>query len=503
MRFASTSLRWVSLCACSTLALFAGCSSIDDVGQMSVGSTGLSGTTSGGTTGSVTTAPPTTTDPTGMNDTTGIESDTAGSSSAGSTGGGTATSGGTEEGTAGSTGGVGSTTDTTGMVGPDGDGDGALDGSDNCPDIANPDQANSDADPLGDACDNCPMADNPGQEDLDMDMIGDVCDDDDDNDMVPDVMDNCPVVANPMQEDADKDKMGDACDDDDDNDTVPDAMDNCGLIANMDQKDTDGDMMGDVCDEDLDGDGIPNGDDPFPADKNLPGVVVPYKIYAHTSSTLYTVDVMTYAVSQVGAFKFSNDGCDHSVTDVAIDRWGVLYGITFGCGYVIHPQTGQTYKLGTLPNSFNGLTMIPKGIIDPNKDALVAITTGGTWYQLKLVNGMFQAVQLGSYGAGYTSAGDAFSIEGVGTFAAVNKQGVNNATVIVDVDPATGKVKSDLATLNGYPTVYGLAGWEGLILAFDSSGNVIKVDPMTKVVTPLGNKGASWWGAGVGTVLPQ
>ena len=38
----------------------------------------------------------------------------------------------------------------------DPDGDGTCESSDNCPGLANPDQANSDADTVGDACDQCP-----------------------------------------------------------------------------------------------------------------------------------------------------------------------------------------------------------------------------------------------------------------------------------------------------------------------------------------------------------
>ena len=57
-----------------------------------------------------------------------------------------------------------------------GDQDGIADVCDNCPDDANPDQADGDSDGLGDICDNCPNDANPNQEDGDEDGVGDVCD---------------------------------------------------------------------------------------------------------------------------------------------------------------------------------------------------------------------------------------------------------------------------------------------------------------------------------------
>ena len=108
---------------------------------------------------------------------------------------------------------------------PDSDGDGIPNGSDNCPLVANPDQANNDGDAEGDACDadddndgvnddvdNCPLTPNANQANNDGDGQGDVCDADDDNDGVNDGADNCPTVANPNQEDFDLDGIGDACD---------------------------------------------------------------------------------------------------------------------------------------------------------------------------------------------------------------------------------------------------------------------------------------------------
>lgn len=69
-----------------------------------------------------------------------------------------------------------------------------------------------------------------------------------DGDGVPDGSDNCPAVANADQANFDGDVDGDACDPDDDNDGVDDADDNCPVDANGDQSDVDGDGIGDVCD---------------------------------------------------------------------------------------------------------------------------------------------------------------------------------------------------------------------------------------------------------------
>jgi hypothetical protein len=75
----------------------------------------------------------------------------------------------------------------------DSDCDGIPDGSDNCPGVANPDQADTDNDGQGDACDNACTNDADGD---------DVCDD----------ADNCPTTANPAQTDSDGDGIGNACD---------------------------------------------------------------------------------------------------------------------------------------------------------------------------------------------------------------------------------------------------------------------------------------------------
>ncbi|MEZ5359332.1 MAG: thrombospondin type 3 repeat-containing protein [Candidatus Zixiibacteriota bacterium] len=144
------------------------------------------------------------------------------------------------------------------------DDDNVGDPCDNCPEIANADQTNSDDDYLGDECDNCPYHTNPCQADTDEDGLGDVCDNcpeidnpdqtDIDKDHVGDICDNCPDDPNSDQIDSDGDGMGDVCDqcpDDPYNDYDDDGYcadeDNCPFVANPDQLDSDGDGIGDVC----------------------------------------------------------------------------------------------------------------------------------------------------------------------------------------------------------------------------------------------------------------
>jgi MYXO-CTERM domain-containing protein len=141
---------------------------------------------------------------------------------------------------------------TPDYMSPDTDGDGHMDGADNCPSMRNDLQRDTDQDEVGNGCDLCltdggdPVRDRMPMayytEDMDNDLIGERCD-------------NCTDVSNEWQKDDDGDGVGNACDVDcvdEDHDEACDDNDNCPEIYNPDQMDLDNDGLGTACDSDED-----------------------------------------------------------------------------------------------------------------------------------------------------------------------------------------------------------------------------------------------------------
>ena len=355
-----------------------------------------------------------------------------------------------------------------------------------------------DEDGIFDNEDNCPSIPNPDQANMDGDLNGDVCDPDLDGDFIVNGSDNCPESYNPTQSDMDNDGVGNPCDPDTDGDGLQNSEDNCPQSENPSQDDFDQDGIGDPCDPDDDNDEVPDIADELPFDSNWPGLAIDGEIYAHTSSTLFKFDPVAVTVTAVGPFGWPQ-GSD-TMTDICVDYEGHLFGVSFNKLYRCSAITAECIYLAGLPTSFNGMTVVPVNTVTPGKETLIGIGNNGSWNQIEVQNNQGIITQLGSYGAGYTSAGDAYSIEGLGTYAAVNKSGVFN-NVLVEVDPVDGHVLQDVGPLTGYSSVYGLAADGTNAYAFDAGGAILLLDVTTgttSVVLPSG-QGQSWWGAGVTT----
>lgn len=280
------------------------------------------------------------------------------------------------------------------------------------------------------------------------------------------------------------------------------------------QEDTEGqddsgmgiDAESDVSEEppasDQDGDGVPDENDLFPNDPDLPGTVKPNRVYGHSSTQLWNLETATNALEYECDFSWAPGAgfTGGQMTDIAIDRYGVLYGVTFGSLHTCHPETCACVHLGELPSSFNALTFVPAEVFGETSDVLIGIGGNGSWYRLEPGEVLWEAIFLGEYGGGYTSSGDAYSILGMGTFATVKKSGVSS-DVLIRVDPLTGQWLEEVAVLDGLGGVYGLAGWSSRAYAFDSSGAIRIIETTTgAVVNTIVEAPVSWWGAATPTL---
>lgn len=221
-------------------------------------------------------------------------------------------------------------------------------------------------------------------------------------------------------------------------------------------------------------------------------------VFAHSSDTLYRLDKNGFV--KIGYFTFDkNPG---SMTDIAIDKLGTLYAVTFDELFTCEAKTAKCKWIASLPESFNGLTFVPKGTVKPNDEALIGIANSGTWNLIDVKGSTATVTKLGNY-AGYTSSGDAFSVESIGTFATVKSSGSFGGTdILVEIDPANGSVKKKVGD-TGVSDLWGFAWFGGKFYGFSSNTNVYEIDTTTakaKVATGfVVPKGVAWWGAGVST----
>ena len=189
------------------------------------------------------------------------------------------------------------------------------------------------------------------------------------------------------------------------------------------------------------------------------------------------------------------------MTDIALDMDGVLWGVTFNDLFTCDKATAQCNWLAGLPGSFNGLTFVPKGTVDPSVETLIGVGTDGSWNAIAVQGKVAKITKLGAYGNGLTSSGDAFSVEGVGTFATTKPQFQFGGTdKLVQVNPVNGAtiVVGD----TGVSDLWGFAWYGGKFCGFSSSGAVYEIDVSTgkaKFAAFAVPGGLSWWGAGVST----
>lgn len=220
-------------------------------------------------------------------------------------------------------------------------------------------------------------------------------------------------------------------------------------------------------------------------------------VYAHTASTLYRVDPDTLAVSMVGDFAWPN-GPDQ-MTDIAIDKNGLMIGVSFGSVYRVDPTNAQATQLSSsLGGSFNGLSFVPAAELGQTGDDVLVGTdnSDGKVYRVDTTSGA--ASPVGDMGAGYTSSGDIVSIANYGTVQTVPG---SSSDVLAKLAPNTFTAMS-VGTGTGFSQIWGIAYWKNKVYGFTAGGDFVLIDPNTGVGTLVQHSGIAWWGAAVTTLAP-
>jgi hypothetical protein len=219
-------------------------------------------------------------------------------------------------------------------------------------------------------------------------------------------------------------------------------------------------------------------------------------VYAHSDQTLFSVDPTSLAVTWIGEFNWPQ-GPDQ-MTDIALDRYGHMMGISYSTLYAIDPSNAKCTFLAFFTEGMNALSFVAGSAADAGADeTLLGAGPDGSVYRIDPVTGA--QTWLGYYGNERSSSGDLVSIEGA-TYATVLDL-TDSSDVLVKVDPSTGAATEIGAT--GTTDIWGLGYWDGKLFGFTASNGIVDIDIGTGKATPIpGTDSFSFWGAGVITNAP-
>ncbi len=249
-------------------------------------------------------------------------------------------------------------------------------------------------------------------------------------------------------------------------------------------------------DDDDDGSGVDAGN----ANADAPDIQENAAVFAHTSTQLFRVSPDSFAVALVAPF--TGDAAGDSMTDIAIDQDGQMIGISMTRVYRIDSQTAVTQRAGTgaLPQTFNGLSFVPRtlafGVDGP--DVLIGSRAlDGKVFEVDPATGM--ATEIGDMGAGFQSSGDIVGVRDFGIVATTG--GTFGPDQLVRLAPSTFAA-TPIGTDTGWSDLWGIGFWRGKVYGFAEGGAFVTIDTTTGVGTLVEDSGRAWWGAAVTTAAP-
>ena len=187
-------------------------------------------------------------------------------------------------------------------------------------------------------------------------------------------------------------------------------------------------------------------------------------VFGHSPDTLYSFDVTTNLVTEIGAFSGCTQNTISQVIDIAVDANNNGYATTFDGVYSVDLSTAQCtlIKTGSYPNCCRSsprarsIRTSRRWSATPAQRTSASTRTSG------------DMTTVGALSGGYASSGDIVSVENGGTFLTVTGNGCGDC--LLQVDPKTGDIIQSYGQLP-HGAVYGLAFWAGSLYGFDDAGD--------------------------------
>jgi hypothetical protein len=223
-------------------------------------------------------------------------------------------------------------------------------------------------------------------------------------------------------------------------------------------------------------------------------------VYANTPESLYRVDPDTLMVTKIGDFIFPTAIAPGLITDIAIDKNGIMLGVTNDAVYRIDSTTARLTLLSDeLTGGFNGLSFVPAALVgESGADILVGTRADdGLVFRIEVTTG--HATSIGDMGD-FHSSGDLVSVSDFGT--AQIATGVINGSFnrLVRLEPP-GFAGTAVGS-TGFIQLWGLAYWKNRLFGFTYAGEIIVLDQTTGKGEVVQSGGPQWFGAAVTTSAP-
>jgi hypothetical protein len=274
-------------------------------------------------------------------------------------------------------------------------------------------------------------------------------------------------------------------------------------------------------------------------------------LYAHDNTTLYSINPSDprLASTLIGKFDCIGGGGVNptSMTDIAIDRDGKLYGVSIHTVFLDMKISGGAVqcKAGARPlatggarQTFYGASFAPAGTLDPQNETLLVGNTDGEIYKVDTGTGATTLINsFGSVpnGPSVLYPGGAWEMSGDIVFLANNGKPLGFATVrdcqsppsssncnptdtLIQIDiaafasgtPGAGvTVRGPILKASGcadttpkYGSMYGIAAFQDKIIGFSHAGFTVSISNNDGSACLIAGNQPTWDGAGVTTTAP-